>query len=187
MGLGSSFPGGKAAGAWVWPLGCLVPSWKLECYTSTSHTSSWRHVELIKHRENRTLLFFIQIVRNIPSDKGMPISMRGLVNAYVATLQRDEGIRMELYLQPIEPSADVMSQEGESSKLYHRHSWIRRHLRGGLISLWLNKENNKLRDWKENVFTLHIPPWDPHIYDFVVLTSLTHPRKFILAVLQIRK
>jgi hypothetical protein len=28
---------------------------------------------------------------------------------------------------------------------------------GGLISLWLYKENNKLRDWK-SVFTLHIPP-----------------------------
>jgi hypothetical protein len=26
---------------------------------------------------------------------------------------------------------------------------------GGLISLWLYKENNELRDWK-NVFTLHI-------------------------------
>jgi hypothetical protein len=32
---------------------------------------------------------------------------------------------------------------------------------GGLISLWLYKENNKLRDWK-NVFTLHIPLWAPH-------------------------
>jgi hypothetical protein len=39
-------------------------------------------------------------------------------------------------------------------------------LRGGLISLWLYKENNKLRDWK-NVFTLHIPPWALHTYDFV--------------------
>jgi hypothetical protein len=49
----------------------------------------------------------------------------------------------------------------------------------GLISLWLYKENNKLRDWR-NVFTLHIPPWAPHTYDFVVLTSLTHPRKIVL-------
>jgi hypothetical protein len=56
----------------------------------------------------------------------------------------------------------------------------------GLISLWLSKENNKLRDWK-NVFTLHIPPWAPHTYDFVVLTSLTHPRKVILVVLQREK
>jgi hypothetical protein len=56
----------------------------------------------------------------------------------------------------------------------------------GLISLWLYKENNKLRDWK-NVFTLHIPPWDPHTYDFVVLTSLTHPRKIVLVLLQIAK
>jgi hypothetical protein len=51
---------------------------------------------------------------------------------------------------------------------------------------WLYKENNKLRDWK-NVFTLHIPPWAPHTYDFVVLTSLTHPRKILLVVLQIGK
>jgi hypothetical protein len=29
--------------------------------------------------------------------------------------------------------------------------------KGGLISRWLNKENNKLRDEKI-IFTLHIPP-----------------------------
>jgi hypothetical protein len=58
--------------------------------------------------------------------------------------------------------------------------------RGGLISLWLYKGNYKLRDWK-NVFTLYIPPWAPHTYCFVVLTSLTHPRKIILFVLQIGK
>jgi hypothetical protein len=57
---------------------------------------------------------------------------------------------------------------------------------GGLISLWLCKENNKLRDWK-NVFALHIPPWASHTYDFVVLTSLTHPRKILLVVLQLGK
>jgi hypothetical protein len=56
----------------------------------------------------------------------------------------------------------------------------------GLISLWLYKENNKLRDWK-NAFTLHIPLWPPHTYDFVVLTSLTHRRKILLVVLQIGK
>jgi hypothetical protein len=55
--------------------------------------------------------------------------------------------------------------------------------KGGLLSLRLYKENNKLQDWK-NVFTLHIPPWAPHTYDFVVLTSLTHPRKILLVVLQ---
>jgi hypothetical protein len=59
-------------------------------------------------------------------------------------------------------------------------------IRGGLISLWLNKENNKLWDWK-NVFTLHIPPWATHTYDFVVLTSLTHPRKIVLVVLKTGK
>jgi hypothetical protein len=56
----------------------------------------------------------------------------------------------------------------------------------GLICLWFYKKNNKLQDWK-NVFTLYIPPWAPHTYDFVVLTSLTHPRKIILVVQQIRK
>jgi hypothetical protein len=56
----------------------------------------------------------------------------------------------------------------------------------GLISLWFYKENNKLQAWK-NVFTLHIPPWAPHTYEFIVLTSLTHPRKILFAVLQIGK
>jgi hypothetical protein len=60
------------------------------------------------------------------------------------------------------------------------------YLRGGLISLWLYKENNKLWDWK-NIFTLHIPPWAAHTYDFLVLTSLAHPRKILLFVLQIGK
>jgi hypothetical protein len=48
-----------------------------------------------------------------------------------------------------------------------------KHMRG-LISLWLYKEN-KQWDWK-NVFTLHIPLWAPHTYNFV-LTSLNHPKK----------
>jgi hypothetical protein len=34
---------------------------------------------------------------------------------------------------------------------------------------------------------LHIPPWAPHTYDFVVLTCLIHPRKILLFVLQIGK
>jgi hypothetical protein len=45
-----------------------------------------------------------------------------------------------------------------------------------LVNLWLYKENNKLRVWK-CVFTLHIPPWPPHTYNFVVLISWTHSRK----------
>jgi hypothetical protein len=55
-----------------------------------------------------------------------------------------------------------------------------------LIILWLYEENNKLQDLK-NIFTLHIPPWAPHTYDFVVITSLTHPRKIILVVKKIGK
>jgi hypothetical protein len=50
--------------------------------------------------------------------------------------------------------------------------------RGG----WLYKENNKVRGWND-VFTVHIPPLSStHTYDFVVLTSLTHPRKILLLV-----
>jgi hypothetical protein len=30
---------------------------------------------------------------------------------------------------------------------------------------------------EKKLFTLHIPPWAPHTYDFVVLTSLTQPRR----------
>jgi hypothetical protein len=44
----------------------------------------------------------------------------------------------------------------------------------GLTSLWFYKENNKLRDLK-HVFTYFLSA--PHTYDFVVLTSSTHPRK----------
>jgi hypothetical protein len=40
---------------------------------------------------------------------------------------------------------------------------------------------------EKNVFTLHIPPLAPHAYDFIVITSLTHPRKILLVVLQIGK
>jgi hypothetical protein len=56
---------------------------------------------------------------------------------------------------------------------------------GGLVSLWLYKTTSY--GIEKDVFTLHIPSWAPHTYDFVVLTSLTHPRKIILFVLQIGK
>jgi hypothetical protein len=45
---------------------------------------------------------------------------------------------------------------------------------GALIILWLYKENKQL-DW-QNVFNIHMPPWAPHTYDFIALTSLTNPR-----------
>jgi hypothetical protein len=45
-----------------------------------------------------------------------------------------------------------------------------------LISLWRYKENNKLRDWKKYIYSTY-SPWAPHIDEFVVLTSLTHPTK----------
>jgi hypothetical protein len=54
---------------------------------------------------------------------------------------------------------------------------------GGLISLWLYKENDNPQDWKKCIYSTS-SPWAPHIYDFVVLTSLTHPRKMLSVVLQ---
>jgi hypothetical protein len=50
-----------------------------------------------------------------------------------------------------------------------------------LINLWLYKKKQAMG------FTLHIPPRAPHTNDLVVLTSLTHPRKILLDVLQIEK
>jgi hypothetical protein len=54
---------------------------------------------------------------------------------------------------------------------------------GELISFWLYKEHNNLRNWK-NIFTLHIPPWAPHTYNFVVLTSSTQKGKILSVVVQ---
>jgi hypothetical protein len=75
----------------------------------------------------------------------------------------------------LRPSWSFVTSEPQH-KVYYSHE------QGGLVSPWLYKENNKLQDWK-NVFTL----WVPHTYDFIVLTSLTHPRKIVLVVLQIGK
>jgi hypothetical protein len=54
----------------------------------------------------------------------------------------------------------------------------------GLISLWLYKEDTSY-EIEKNVYALHVPPWAPHTYVFVVLTSLTHPRKILSVMLQI--
>jgi hypothetical protein len=62
------------------------------------------------------------------------------------------------------------------SDSHARVQWLALIWGEGLIGFWLYKENNKLRDSK-NIFTLHIPPWAPHTYDFVILISLTHPWK----------
>jgi hypothetical protein len=53
-------------------------------------------------------------------------------------------------------------------------------IRGGLIFI-------KETSYEIEKMYLQIPPRAPHTYDFVVLTSLTHPRKIILVVLQIGK
>jgi hypothetical protein len=69
---------------------------------------------------------------------------------------------------------------------HYVESWVGPRIRGGPISPWLYKENNKLRDWKKCIYCT-FSPWAPHTYDFVVLTSLTHPRKILVVVLQIGK
>jgi hypothetical protein len=49
--------------------------------------------------------------------------------------------------------------------------------KGGLICLWLYKEKTSYGIKK---MYLYIPPPNSrHTYDFVVVTSLTHPRKII--------
>jgi hypothetical protein len=58
------------------------------------------------------------------------------------------------------------------------------HIRGEAGKSLVCKEDNKLRDWK-NVFTLDIP-LELHTL-MTVLTSLTHPRKILLVVLQTGK
>jgi hypothetical protein len=81
----------------------------------------------------------------------------------------------------------VLTYKEEKCSLETLRTTFRTESPRGLISLWFYKENNNLRDWKKNVFTLYIPPWTPHTYDFVVLISLTHPKKILLVLLQIEK
>jgi hypothetical protein len=50
-------------------------------------------------------------------------------------------------------------------------------------TLWRKQQATELK--KCTYFTYS--PWAPHTYDFVVLTSLTYPRKILLVVLQIGK
>jgi hypothetical protein len=58
---------------------------------------------------------------------------------------------------------------------------------GELISLWLYKGNKQAPGLKKNVFTLYITARALLTDDFIVPTSLTHPRKILLVVLQIGK
>jgi hypothetical protein len=62
-----------------------------------------------------------------------------------------------------------------------------KYIRGRLVSLWLYKENKKLRDLKKMYLLYIFPPRAPHTHNFVVLTSLTHPRNINLVLLQIGK
>jgi hypothetical protein len=77
-----------------------------------------------------------------------------------------------------------MQQVQGDSKLLSVFPFIGLALRRGADKSLAYKENNKLRI-RKNVFTLHIPLWAPHTYGFVVLTSLNHPRKNLLFVLQV--
>jgi hypothetical protein len=56
-------------------------------------------------------------------------------------------------------------------------------IQGGLISLWLYKEKRNYGIENKYIYSTY-SPWAPHTYDFVVLTSLSHPRKIVLFVLQ---
>jgi len=66
MGAGASFPDGKAAGAWSWPLTSISAEFK-ECvglYIHSPNTSSWRGAQL-KHRDNFTFTFtFTSVQQN---------------------------------------------------------------------------------------------------------------------------
>jgi hypothetical protein len=58
MGTRDSFPGGKAAVAWSWPLtstSAEVKEW-VELYLHSPNTPSWRGAQL-KHRDNFTFTF----------------------------------------------------------------------------------------------------------------------------------
>jgi hypothetical protein len=64
MGNKGSFPGGKAAGAWSWPLALIKCRGQecLELYFHSPNTPSWRGAQLKKHRDNFTFAFtFIYI------------------------------------------------------------------------------------------------------------------------------
>jgi hypothetical protein len=52
-----------------------------------------------------------------------------------------------------------------------------------LISLWLYKAT-RMKKYISSTYSPP-PPRAPHTYGFVVITSITHPRKIILVVLQI--
>jgi hypothetical protein len=51
----------------------------------------------------------------------------------------------------------------------------------GLISLWLYKEKTSYR-MEKGSYSTNSPLSPTHTYGFVVLTSLTHPRKTLLVV-----
>jgi hypothetical protein len=56
---------------------------------------------------------------------------------------------------------------------------------GELLSFGFIKKTRSYGN--EKTYLLYIFPPELHTYDFVVLTSLTHPRKILLVVLQIGK
>jgi hypothetical protein len=62
MGTRGSFPGGKAAGAWSWPLTsikCRGPEC-MEIYLHSPNTPSWRGAQL-KHRDNFSFIINITL------------------------------------------------------------------------------------------------------------------------------
>jgi hypothetical protein len=66
VGIRGSFPGGKAAGAWSWPL-THIQHWSQECevlYLHSPNTPSWRGAQL-KHRDNFTFIFIPNLWRRL--------------------------------------------------------------------------------------------------------------------------
>jgi hypothetical protein len=61
--------------------------------------------------------------------------------------------------------------------------FILRHEYEGILAL---EKNHKVTGLKKYIYSTY-SHWSPHTYDFVVLTSWTHPRNILLIVLQIGK
>jgi hypothetical protein len=131
MGIGGSFPGGKAAGAWNWPLtpsSAEIKEW-VELYLHSINTLSWRSVQL-KHRDNFTFTFTLRkpSVRtargpqissvNIHCQSYFTITEDCLLYSSVATVETDFP-RIHFNIFP--PYALVFTWFLSSTHTFHHH------------------------------------------------------------------
>jgi hypothetical protein len=90
MGIRGSLPGGKAAGAWSWPLppSAEVKEW-VELYLHSPNTPLWRGAQL-KHRDNFTftLTFTFKFTFSIEQKLKFTIQMQ----SFLIFLDLPEGI-----------------------------------------------------------------------------------------------